>query len=97
MNRGKHQMEQVIKQAENTGAALIRISLAIEQVQIMTEKITSANKQQSVVTAEVTDNIKNISDLSKQTGTDYDQILVASEELTSLAASLQKETHRFSI
>jgi len=95
MNRGKEQMAQVVKQAENTGAALVRITEAINQIQLMTEKITLANEQQSVVTEEVTNNIQHISELSKQTGNDSEQILEASEELARLASSLQKETHRF--
>ncbi|MFT5707602.1 MAG: methyl-accepting chemotaxis protein, partial [Oceanospirillaceae bacterium] len=97
MNRSKDQLVNVVSQAENTGSALVRITDAISQIRQITEKIMSANQQQSVVTEDVNTNIKHISELSKQTGEDSDKILEASEELASLAASLQEETHRFKI
>ena len=97
MNRGKEQMSQVVKQAENTGAALVRITDAISQIQIITEKIAQANDHQSKITEDVNKNIQHISGLSKQTGTASEQILEASEELARLAASLQEETHRFKV
>jgi methyl-accepting chemotaxis protein len=95
MSRGKEKMQQVIVQAEQTGAALIRISEAIVQIQVMADKITQANAHQTTVTNEVTSNIKHISELSEKTGSDSEEILKASEELASLAAKLQQETHRF--
>ncbi|MEH6446620.1 MAG: methyl-accepting chemotaxis protein, partial [Oceanospirillaceae bacterium] len=97
MNRSKEQLVNVVNQAENTGSALVRITDAISQIKQITEKIMSANQQQSVVTEDVNANIKHISELSKQTGEDSDKILEASEELARLAASLQEETHRFKI
>jgi|GEM_PF-264483 len=97
INSGKEQMAQVVKQAENTGAALIRITDAINEIQLITEKISDANKQQSIMTEDVNQNIQHISGLSKQTGSASEQILEASEELAKLAASLQKETHRFKV
>jgi methyl-accepting chemotaxis protein len=95
MNRGKDQLSEVVSQAENTGSALERITQAVKQIQLMTEKITQANHQQSTVTEDVTSSIKHISELSKQTGNDSDEILKASEELARLATSLQEETLRF--
>ena len=95
MSRGQEKMQQVIVQAEQTGAALIRISEAIVQIQVMADKITQANAHQTTVTNEVTSNIKHISELSEKTGRDSEEILKASEELASLAAKLQQETHRF--
>lgn len=97
MNRGKNQMGMVVKQAENTGASLVRINEAVMQIQLMTQKIAEAYEQQSVVTEQVTQNIIHISELSLQTGTDSEQIMKASEELARLAANLQKETHRFKV
>jgi methyl-accepting chemotaxis protein len=95
MARGKEKMQQVIAQAEQTGTALVRISEAIVQIQVMAEKITQANSYQTTVTNEVTNNIKHISELSEKTGRDSEEILKASEELANLAANLQQETHRF--
>ncbi len=97
MSRGKGRMAEVVTLAENTGSALVRISEAIDKIQKLTEEITEANQQQFVVTEQVTENINHIRDLSKQTGSDSEQILVASEELAHLATSLQKETHRFKV
>jgi len=95
MARGKEKMEKVVEQAEHTGTALVRISEAISQIQLMADKITQANTHQAAVTSEVTNNIKHISELSEKTGSDSKEILKASEELANLAANLQQETHRF--
>ena len=97
MSRGKEQMTQVITQAENTGAALVRITDAINQIQLITDKISESNQKQSEIAVDVHENIKHISGLSKQTGIASEQILEASEELAKLAVSLQKETHRFKV
>ena len=97
MARGRDQLAQVVLQAENTGSALERISAAINQIQLMTQKITEANQQQSIVAEDVTNNIRYISDLSKKTGNDSDQILTATKELGRLAESLQEETNRFKL
>jgi methyl-accepting chemotaxis protein len=97
MSRGKEKMAQVVKQAENTGEALVHITDSIKQIQILTQRILSANDQQSTVTQEVTNNILHISELSKKTGDDSDHILSASEELARLATLLQEETNKFKI
>ena len=97
MHRGKEKMAQVVKQAENTGEALVHITDSIKQIQQLTLKILSANEQQSTVTQEVTNNIQHISELSKKTGDDSNHILRASEELARLASLLQKETHKFKV
>lgn len=97
MKRGKEQMAKVVTQAENTGAALVRITDAVSKIKLIAEKIMQANQEQSLVTQEVNVNIRHISELSKKTGGDSDKILSASEELGSLAVSLQEETDRFKI
>ncbi len=97
MHRGKEQMSQVVKQAENTGEALVHITDSIKKIQLLTQKILTANHQQSAVTQEVTSNILHISELSKKTGEDSDHILRASEELARLASLLQKETNKFKV
>ena len=96
MSRGKNQMSQVVTQAENTGAALVRITEAIGQIELMTKKITVANKQQSIATDDVDVLIFSTSvSYLKKTGADSDRILEASEELERLASSLKEETTRF--
>ncbi len=95
MERGKDQMDQVVRQAESTGEALARINGSVDRISDMNMQIASAAEQQTAVAEDINKNINVISGLSQQTGTDAEQISAASEELARLASDLQAQTRRF--
>jgi len=83
--------------AEGAGGALSQITDSIDQIHQRNLVIASAAEEQAQVAKEVDRNIVNIRDLSAQSSSGAGQINGSSQELASLAVSLNKAVARFQL
>ncbi|WP_299798457.1 methyl-accepting chemotaxis protein [uncultured Shewanella sp.] len=97
MERGTEQARLSVDKSQQAGDALQQIMASIEQINALNAQIATASEQQSSVTEEINQNIINISDISDQTAAGAEQSNVATQELASLAESMQQEIAHYRV
>jgi len=83
--------------ANEAGAALAEIALAIGEIESMNQRIASGSKEQADVARAVDANLVSIRDLSIHSATGAQQTSVASADLSRLAADMRQLVTRFSL
>jgi len=97
MERGTEQAKLSVDKSQQAGDALQQIMASIEQINSLNAQIATASEEQSSVTEEINKNIINISDISDQTAAGAEQSNVATQELSNLAESMQKEIAHYRV
>ncbi|MGE8065268.1 methyl-accepting chemotaxis protein [Pseudomonas sp. NPDC089569] len=83
--------------AQEAGAAISAITKAVFDINERNCLIATASEEQAQVAKSVDENLVSINDLSMRSTAAADQILVASNELSVLAADLNKLVARFTV
>ncbi len=97
MQQGRAQASASVEQAASAGDALKRINEKIDMISNMNSQIATASEQQSAVTAEIQQNINNISDISVQTADGASATSHSSQQLMDLADQLRSAVQQFKI
>ena len=97
MDKSAGQANEGVDAAAEAGAALQRITTAVNTIADMTAQIASAAEEQSAVSEEINRNISNISQISDNNATGSTQTSAASSQLASLSVELQQMLSRFRI
>ncbi|NOQ17585.1 MAG: DUF3365 domain-containing protein [Methyloprofundus sp.] len=97
MQQGRTQASASVEQAASAGDALKRINEKIDMISNMNSQIATASEQQSAVTAEIQQNINNISDISAQTANGASATSNSSQQLMDLADQLRSAVQQFKI
>ena len=98
MKQGKASAEQCVEEAKNAEQTFQNVYQAITDISDLTLQISTASEEQSVVSQEISQNIVNISDASKNNlvqvesvTLDTEDILIKSSYLSSLAYSFNNK------
>lgn len=97
MQRGQQQAQISVDDAQRTGQALQQIRSAIDQINDMNTQVATASEEQSMVAEEINQNVVRISELAYTTADESADIASGSQELRSLAQTLQSLVARFKI
>ncbi|WP_312125748.1 methyl-accepting chemotaxis protein [Pseudomonas sp.] len=97
MQSSNERARTTLEVARSAGEALDAIARSISQISERNLVIASASEEQAQVAREVDRNLVNIRDLSLQTSAGANQTSAASQELASLAISLNELVARFRI
>ncbi|BCG64875.1 MAG: methyl-accepting chemotaxis protein [Methyloprofundus sp.] len=97
MQQGRAQASASVEQAASAGDALQRINEKIDMISNMNSQIATASEQQGAVTAEIQQNINNISDISAQTANGASVTSNSSQQLMDLADQLRSAVQQFKI
>ena len=97
MEKSAGQANEGVDAAAEAGAALQRITSAVNTIADMTAQIASAAEEQSAVSEEINRNISNISQISDNNATGSTQTSAASTQLAGLSVELQQMLSRFRV
>ncbi|MCP4433775.1 MAG: methyl-accepting chemotaxis protein [Gammaproteobacteria bacterium] len=97
MTKGQEQAEVSVSQAREASEALQKITCSIGEITRMNENIASASSRQQKVSGEVSDSIRNISEISTTTTEGALKTEQASSELNQLSIDLKSAVQRFKL
>ncbi|OUR65728.1 hypothetical protein A9Q79_01680 [Methylophaga sp. 42_25_T18] len=97
MLKSQEQVDNAVKQTDETGEQLTLTSNLIQQINDMSSQIATAAEQQGAVSEEINRNIIQINDMTDQTAEGAHQTSIASDELARLAAALNMLVQRFKV
>jgi len=97
MAQGRTRAEESVRRAAEAGEALQAITSSIAVIRDMTTQIASAAEEQTAATAEISQNVVNISGMAERTTDGANQTAQASQDLTRIADQLQKQVAYFKI
>ncbi|MCK5829104.1 MAG: methyl-accepting chemotaxis protein [Methylococcales bacterium] len=95
MLEGKKCSEETVRETNKQNSFLDEIISSIITIDDMATHIASASKEQSIVADEMSQNISNISQVTEQSSQGSAEINKNSENLASLASSIQELIHQF--
>lgn len=95
MAASRSQAAETVRHAKETSASLDQVAEAIHHIADMNLQIASAAEQQAAVADEINRNVVNINDLSTQTAEGATHTTQASEDLASLAETLNQQVSQF--
>ena len=95
MEKGRQQASISVDQARQAGKSLESIQQVVTTINDMNAQIASAAEEQSIVAEEISRNFTSITQASELTVSGVQEIALASDELTQLAARLQGSVQRF--
>ncbi|MFW2372575.1 MAG: HAMP domain-containing methyl-accepting chemotaxis protein [Gammaproteobacteria bacterium] len=95
MESGQNQAQDGVSKTAEAGQALEVITSSIDRINDMNSQIASSAEEQSAVAEEINRNIVSISQIAEETALGAEQTASASEDLTQLAAHLQKLVQNF--
>jgi len=96
MERGRHQTDLSVAQAEKAGQSLESIAKAVGTITDMNTQIASATEEQSDVAGEIDQNLENIKRVSDLTASATSIITTTSDELQTLANQLHVQINQLS-
>jgi len=96
MERGRHQTDLSVAQAEKAGQSLESIAKAVGTITDMNTQIASATEEQSDVAGEIDQNLENIKRVSDLTASATSIITTTSDELQTLANQLYVQINQLS-
>jgi methyl-accepting chemotaxis protein len=97
MERGRNQVEVGVAKAAECGAALDRITEAVDRINDMNVQIASAAEEQTAVADEISQNIVHISTLADETAGGARQAAESSERLARAAGELNQLVQQFKV
>lgn len=83
--------------AEQAGAALNTISVAVEEIKSMNALIATASEEQTIVSEEINKSLTTLHDTSAESSKDADKINVASTELQTLSEDLKLLVSKYTV
>ncbi len=95
IERGRSQASTSVAQAERAGQSLQSINGAVTAISDMNTRIASAAEEQSAVAHEINRNFSTITQASEEALSASERVEQASNQLSSLAASLQQSVSQF--
>jgi len=95
MNRSREKADISVSEAARAGAVLHEITQAIGTISQMNEQISVAADQQSAVSAEISNNIVSINDVTDEAAKNAELTAKTSDELSDLAENLQILINQF--
>ena len=97
MNQSKAQSEESVLKSEDMTASLTQVIASMEVIDTLTQQIASATEEQTIVTAEIHSNIKNIESRAegaiKSAQTNTENL----NELSTIAKQLRAKTTDFKV
>ncbi len=97
MSRGQSTSEQGVAEAAHAGEALDKITESVSVINNMNEQIASAAEEQSVVAAEIDQNIINISQSADANAENIGQLANAGSSLNNVAIQMQELVGQFKV
>jgi methyl-accepting chemotaxis protein len=97
MKRGSDEVDKGVALAKDASESLDSIVTTSSSAMDMVQRIAAATEQQSAASEEVTQNMENISNITKQSSASTEQIKVSATELARLAAGLKEMTAWFKV
>lgn len=97
MEASRERARQTVTQTGHAQEALARIRREVGAINDMNAQIASAAEQQSAVAEEVNQNISRIHDATVETSAGSEQVKISSQEMASLAESLNGEVAFFRV
>lgn len=97
MEASRERARQTVTQTGHAQEALARIRREVGAINDMNAQIASAAEQQSAVAEEVNQNISRIHDATVETAAGSEQVKISSQEMASLAESLNGEVAFFRV
>ena len=97
MHASREQAQSGVQEAEAAEGSLAAIADAVSNINDMASTIASAAEEQTAVADEVNKNIVRISDMTNETAEGARQTAIASEDLTRMAAELQRVVGEFAV
>ncbi|TVP58776.1 MAG: methyl-accepting chemotaxis protein [Halomonadaceae bacterium] len=89
--------EQTVEQSGKVTDALESIVSGISLIVDMSQQIAQAAEEQSAVAKNINSNVSEIGDLGRKTEGNAGEVLAASQELSEVASSLQKQIETFQV
>ncbi|WP_397547467.1 methyl-accepting chemotaxis protein [Rhodothermus marinus] len=97
IQRGSQEMEEGIRLADQTGAALTQIVEGAQRVLERISQIAAAGEEQSATSEQISQSVEMISNLSHESARGVEQIARAAENLSRLTDELNEMVRRFRI
>ncbi len=97
MKQGQDQVQSAVATAGHTSDALTSISDAIILIRDMNTQIAIATEEQSSVSQEISSNVVNISDVSRNSVEAMKQLSTSSQDLTNMAKKMDMQISQFII
>jgi len=94
---GRERANNIVTQTTDVQQALGEIKESVHQIIDMNSQIACATEEQNAVATDVSKQVIEIKELSKQTGAGAEKINIATEELTQFSAQLSSLVTRFKI
>ncbi|WP_024592803.1 MULTISPECIES: methyl-accepting chemotaxis protein [unclassified Pseudoalteromonas] len=94
---GRERANNIVTQTTDVQQALGEIKESVHQIIDMNSQIACATEEQNAVATDVSKQVIEIKELSKQTGAGAEKINIATDELTQFAAQLSSLVTRFKI
>ncbi|MBJ7539068.1 methyl-accepting chemotaxis protein [Marinomonas transparens] len=86
-----------VEQVRHEEDSLRNINLSVSKIRDMNDRISATAEEQASVTAEVSNNVSNITDIASQTTDSIHSITQSAEQLADLATQLSAKIHYFKV
>lgn len=88
---------QSVSQVEETASALVDISTAVGQINVMTTRVAASAKEQDRATQQINDMIGNIGEIARQAADSTHEVHEAAEQVAMISQQLTDQVTRFKI
>ncbi|ETX11610.1 methyl-accepting chemotaxis protein [Marinomonas ushuaiensis DSM 15871] len=97
MTSSHQRSTEAVDQVKHEEEALNNINLSVSKIRDMNDRISATAEEQASVTAEVSRNVSNITDISSQTTDSIHKISKSAEQLATLATQLSAKISYFNV
>ena len=97
MNSSHERSLLAVEQVKYEETSLVNINQSVSKIRDMNDRISTTAEEQASVTAEVSRNVSNITDIASQTTQSIHSISESAEQLAELAGQLSTKIHYFKV
>ncbi|MCV2402942.1 methyl-accepting chemotaxis protein [Marinomonas sp. C2222] len=97
MNSSHERSMNTVTQVKEEAMSLQEISLSVSKITQMNDSVSATTTEQATFTANVTNNVSNIMEISTETTKSIHAISQATDQLTNLATQLSKKVRYFNV
>jgi len=97
MTSSHQRSTEAVNQVKHEEEALKNINLSVSKIRDMNDRISATAEEQASVTAEVSRNVSNITDITSQTTDSIHKISKSAEQLAALATQLSAKISYFNV
>lgn len=97
MSSSQQRSENAVSQVKHEEESLQNINLSVTKIRDMNDRISATAEQQAIVTADVSKNVNNISDIAVKTTESIYAISESSQQLANLATQLSRKISYFKV